>query len=166
MIPALAHRQHQQAMARQRLRERVPRGYSAPPKHRVLESAAQAIFITDFLPLLRQLIVARNAQLHIERRGPVAQLTVTSPEDGHACLMQAIHGSNVIQTDWTTTEFGRRFHALSQLHEMRWQLAFHGPNAVLRIQHTPTSSNYGMQLGAVKTGERMHLHFDYTEDAA
>lgn len=166
MIPALAHRQHQQSMARQRLRERVPRGYSAPPKHRVLESAAQAIFITDFLPLLRQLIVARNAQLHIERRGPVAQLTVTSPEDGHACLMQAIHGSTVIQTDWTTTEFGRRFHALSQLHEMSWQLAFHGPHAVLRIQHTPTSSNYGMQLGAVESGQRMHLHFDYTEDAA
>ena len=166
MIPALAHRQHQQAMARQRLRERVPRGYSAPPKHRVLESAAQAIFITDFLPLLRQLIVARSAQLHIERRGPVAQLTVTSPEDGHACLMQAIHGSTVIQTDWTSTEFGRRFHALSLLHEMRWQLAFHGPHAVLRIQHTPTSSNYGMQLGAVESGQRMHLHFDYTEDAA
>ena len=166
MIPALAHRQRQQAMARQRLRERVPRGYSAPPKHRVLESAAQAIFITDFLPLLRQLILARSAQLHIERRGPVAQLTVTSPEDGHACLMQAIHGSNVIQTDWTTTEFGRRFHALSQLHEMRWQLAFHSPHAVLRIQHTPTSSNYGMQLGAVESGQRMHLHFDYTEDTA
>lgn len=161
MIPALANRQHQQAMARQRLRERVPRGYSAPPKQPTLERVAQAIFITDFLPLVRQLIVARNAQLHIERRGMVAQLTVTSPEDGHACLMQVIHGSNVIQTDWTSTEFGQRFHALSQLHDMRWQLAFNGPHAVLRIQHAPTSSSFGMQLGAVKTGERMHLHFDY-----
>ena len=161
MIPALANRQHQQAIARQRLRERVPRGYSAPPKHPTLERVAQAIFITDFLPLVRQLIVARHAQLHIERRGMVAQLTVTSPDDGHACLMQVIHGSNIIQTDWTSTDFGRRFHALSQLHDMRWQLAFNGPHAVLRIQHAPTSSTFGMQLGAVKTGERMHLHFDY-----
>ena len=96
-----------------------------------------------------------------ERRGPVAQLTVTSPEDGHACLMQVIHGSNVIQTDWTSTEFGQRIAALCQLHDMRLQLAFNGPHAVLRIQHSPTSSTYGMQLGAVKTGERMHLHFDY-----